>query len=80
MHKNYICHTGKSKQDVRCECGGQLMIGAFLHGLVDFGFGFVGNKFEVKRKYGKKVIGYQGFCLKCCKDGNFFFAGHEPPG
>ena len=56
------------------------MIGASLHGLVDFGVGFVGSKFEVKRKYGKKVIGYQGACLKCRKEGNFFFAGHEPPG
>ena len=40
---------------VRCECGGQVMVDASLHPLVDFGVGYVGSKFEVKKRYGKRL-------------------------
>ena len=76
---NYDCKMdGKT---VRCSCGGQVAVGATLHPLVDIGFGFVGSKFEVKVKHNmRKIIGYQGFCMRCQKDGDFFLPGHFPPG
>lgn len=52
-------------------CGGQVMIDAAIHGLTDFGFGFVGRKFQVERTYSSKPIGYKGQCLKCGKAGAF---------
>ena len=61
----------KVNNTIRCECGGQIMIDAQLHPLVDLGFGFRKAKFVVDRKYGKQVIGYRGTCMKCRKDGNF---------
>ena len=73
----YRCHTGKCKQDIRCECGGQIASSGTLHPLVDFGMGFVGRKFEVKRVYGKRVIGYVGFCMKCQKEGKFLLPGER---
>ena len=75
---NHPC-TMKEKT-VRCACGGQIMVGASLHPLVDLGVGFRGSKFEVRRKYNmKKVIGYAGECMRCRKEGNFFLPGHMPP-
>jgi hypothetical protein len=52
-------------------CGGQVMIDSALHGLADLAFGFVGKKFEIKKKYSKRVAGYLGVCLKCEKEGRF---------
>ena len=56
---------------IRCECGGQVACEAMLYPLVDFGIGFVNKEFVVNKTYGKKVIGYTGFCLKCKKRGRF---------
>jgi hypothetical protein len=68
----YTC-TRKGN-DVRCECGGQLAIGGTVHPLADMGFGFVGGKFKIERKYSKRVIGYSAFCFACRKEGTFLFA------
>lgn len=67
----FKCHHGRDKQDIRCECGGQLAVGGTIHNLADFGMGFRGGKFEVKAKYSRKVAGYSGFCFKCGKEGTF---------
>lgn len=65
---------------VRCGCGGQVMVDASLHPLVDLGVGFRGGKFRVDKVYDmKRTIGYRGQCLKCNKAGNFFLPGHMPP-
>lgn len=52
-------------------CGGQIMIDSSIHGLRDLGFGFRGKKFEVRRVYSTRPIGYMGQCLKCGKSGAF---------
>ena len=69
--ENYSCHMdGKT---VRCSCGGQVMVDASLHPLVDLGMGFRRGKFVVDKVYAKKIIGYRGACMKCRKEGNFLF-------
>lgn len=76
---NYYKCTEKDR-DVRCECGGQLMVGGTIHPLADLGMGFNRKgKFEIKTKFSKKVIGYVGFCLDCQKDGQFLLPGVKPP-
>ena len=72
------CHLdGKT---VRCECGGQVAVGATLHPLVDLGVGIVGGKPQVTVRHDmRRTIGFNGFCMKCHQEGNFFLPGHEPP-
>jgi hypothetical protein len=65
------CHTSQCKQDIRCECGGQLAVTASLHALADLGIGFPNGKLEVRTRYSNRVCGYEGWCLRCGQSGKF---------
>ena len=73
MSTSYTCT--KRGNDIRCECGAQLAVGGTLHRVADIAFGFNRKgQFELKTKASRRIGGYQGFCMKCRKSGDFALA------
>lgn len=61
--------------DVRCECGGQLMIDGEGYVQLPLGLGFAGSKFVVDVV---RYPAYSGVCMKCRKEGMFVRTDRKP--